>query len=367
MTAKKAVWILNRIQGFGVQTFKRLQSELGDVAKLGDPTALDQLRGKSEWGAGFANRYLELETAGDFEREMDRCAKEGIEILSILDSDYPKNLASVYDPPLVLYVKGTLIPEDNLAVAIVGSRNPSLYGLRTAARFSLELAERGFTVVSGFARGIDGEAHQSALRAKGRTIAVLGCGLDVLYPKEHGQLYEQIAAQGALLSELPLGTPPQSFHFPRRNRLISGLVAGVLVVEAGRRSGSLITARLAAEEGREVYAVPGLIDSPTSAGTNQLIQEGAKLVTGVSDILEDLAPQLQASLASIIGRSVLPQDDAVNDPVLKLLENRSLSFDEIALGLSEHPNRVRSRLTELELQGAVRRMFGGRYARRSSV
>ncbi|MBI3999379.1 MAG: DNA-protecting protein DprA, partial [Candidatus Omnitrophica bacterium] len=261
---------------------------------------------------------------------------------------------------------------DEAAVAIVGSRYPSAYGIKTAGRFASELAERGITIVSGFARGIDGEAHRGALRAKGRTIAVLGCGLDIVYPKEHALLREEVLLSGALVSEFPLSASPQAFNFPRRNRIISGLSRGVLVVEAGQKSGSLITARVAAEEGREVYAIPGPIDSITSSGTNQLIRDGAKLTVGSEDILEDLAPQIRACLNSWqvqrqsegnVSVIVRHKDGGSKDSVVKLLGDEPLSLDEITISLGEDPTQIRSRLTQLELKGVVKRIFGGRYVK----
>jgi len=377
MSVQKAVWVLNQLSGFGIQKFKRLQAELGDLSKLLDSETLNQFRLSAEWGADFVGGLRELLASSAFEREAERCEKAGIRMISLLDSKYPKNLSAIYDPPLILYVKGTLIPEDEAAIAIVGSRHPTIYGMRCSVRFASELAERGFTIVSGFARGIDGEAHRGALKVKGRTIAVLGSGLDVVYPKEHVSLYQDILESGAIVSEFPLGTAPAAFNFPRRNRIISGFAMGILVVEASQRSGSLITARIAAEEGREVYAVPGPIDSIASFGTHQLIQTGAKLVTGVEDILEDLAPQIQASLCSLqSSEKNLPekekkQEDLVgiikerenNDPILNLLADQPLSFDEIVVGLNENPVKISSRMTQLELQGVVKRVFGGRYVR----
>jgi len=213
MSVQKAVWVLNQLSGFGIQKFKRLQEELGDLSKLLDPETLKQLRLSAEWGADFVGTFRELLASDAFEREAEQCEKTGIRIISLLDSNYPKNLSAIYDPPFILYVKGTLIPEDEAAIAIVGSRHPTTYGMRCSARFASELAERGFTIVSGFARGIDGEAHRGALRAKGRTIAVLGSGLDVIYPKEHASLYEDILASGAIISEFPLARYLQRLIF----------------------------------------------------------------------------------------------------------------------------------------------------------
>ena len=299
MNIQKAVWILNRLHGFGAQKFKRLCEEVKDLATLFEPETLARLARSPEWGFDFVSQSREISKSYEFEKEFEQCEKENIQIVSLLDPTYPKNLASIYDPPLILYVKGILIPEDEISIAIVGSRHATPYGFRIAGRFAQELAERGVTVVSGFARGIDSEAHRGAVRAKRRTIAVLGCGLDIVYPKEHNALYQEILSNGgALMSEFPFGTAPFAYNFPKRNRIISGLAMGVLVVEASKRSGSLITARLAAEEGREVYAIPGPIDSIVSSGVNELVKQGAKLATCVDDILEDLAPQLRASISS---------------------------------------------------------------------
>ena len=204
------------------------------------------------------------------------------------EASYPDALRWLPDPPPVLYARGELLPQDRLAIAVVGSRRPSRYGRSMAERFGAELAEQGFTVVSGLARGVDGLAHRGALRAGGRTIAVLGCGVNRVYPPEHRGLCEDICAQGAVLSEFGFDTRPQRWNFPRRNRIISGLTLGVVVVEATERSGSLLTARHAAEQGREVFAVPGRIDVESSRGAHRLIQGGAKLVTGAGDILDEL-------------------------------------------------------------------------------
>lgn len=208
--------------------------------------------------------------------------------ISTSDAEYPKNLKNIYDPPKVLYVNGRIEARDDLAVAIVGSRRASQYGLETSERLGYELGLRGVTVVSGMARGIDAAAHRGALRGGGRTIAVMGSGHGHIYPAEHKKLYGQIAASGAVVSEFEDDIKPLPYNFPRRNRIISGLSLGIVVVEAARNSGALITADFAAEQGREVFAVPGKVSSATSSGTNQLIKDGARLVETVDDILEEL-------------------------------------------------------------------------------
>jgi len=218
---------------------------------------------------------------------------KGVATLDLADEHYPAWLRAIPDPPPVLYCDGSLEPGDRQAVAIVGSRQATPYGLRVTDALARELSALGFTIVSGFARGIDAAAHRAALASGGRTVAVLGCGLDVDYPSGHASLRTEIAGSGAVLTEFAPGTAPFATNFPRRNRIISGLALGVVVVEAAEDSGSLITARLALEQGREVFAVPGPIDAPTSRGPHGLLKQGAKLVETVNDIVEELLPQLE--------------------------------------------------------------------------
>jgi len=231
---------------------------LQTVSGIGPKTA-DHIRSFSNWRMA--------------EREVTLAAKHGVAVVTCEDPRYPRNLLNIYDYPPFLYVKGSLV-SDEVCVAIVGSRLASVYGRYVTEKISRELALKGLTVVSGLARGIDAAAHRGALAGKGRTIAVLGCGLDVVYPPENEELAQAIAANGALVTEFPFGTPPNAPNFPSRNRIISGLSLGVVVVEAGEKSGSLITARIAAEQGRSVFAVPGAIEAAGSRGTNRLIKQG---------------------------------------------------------------------------------------------
>ncbi len=220
------------------------------------------------------------------DKEYEKLTKKGIKVLTIKDKNYPKLLKEIYAPPAILYIKGKL---SEPCLSIVGSRQLSPYGYRTAPKLSFDLAKKGLTIVSGLAKGIDTLAHQAALKANGKTIAVLGSGLDNIYPRDNKKLFEEITQNGAVISEFPLGAPPKGQHFPQRNRIVSGLSLGVLVIEAGERSGSLITARQALEQNRDVFAVPGPINSLTSAGTNGLNKMGAKPVTEANDILEELS------------------------------------------------------------------------------
>ena len=243
-----------------------------------------------------AKKITEFKAWDKIDREIEKAKQHKIRIVTLFDKEYPEPLAHLPYPPAILYVKGDMIEGDRFALAIVGSRRMSEYGKKIASELSYELALSGFTIVSGLARGIDTVSHSGALKAGGRSIAVLGCGLDICYPSENKELMTAICSSGCVISEFPLGTPPMKENFPRRNRLISGLSLGVLVVEATERSGSLITARSALEQGKEVFAVPGNITSSNARGTNGLIKMGAKPVEGAADIIEELSPQLKGML-----------------------------------------------------------------------
>jgi DNA processing protein len=279
---------------------------------------------------------------------------------------YPRLLAMSASPPSPLFVAGEILPEDALAVAVVGSRQPTPYGLAVAERFGRELAGRGVTVVSGLARGIDSAAHEGALAAGGRTIAVLGCGLGVDYPPNSRPLKERVVRSGALVSELPSGAAPQTFTFPRRNRIISGLSLGVVVVEAGEKSGALITAGWAADQGREVMAVPGRVDSPLSAGTFSLLRQGATPVSDAGEILEAVgAPALFSMARPDGGRKAEKRGLRLPDalaPILSLVERGPARADEIAAAAGREIPRVLAELSRLELEGLVRKGPGGYYS-----
>lgn len=298
-------------------------------------------------------------------------AQDG-KVVALADEGYPERLRTIADPPAVLYCDGVLAPEDRYAIAIVGARQATPYGLRITTILAGELAARGFTIVSGLARGIDAAAHRAALEAGGRTIAVLGCGLDVDYPPQHADLRKEIAASGAAVTEFAAGTLPLAHHFPKRNRIISGLSLGVVVVEAAESSGSLITARLALEQGREVFAVPGPVDSPLSKGPHGLLKQGAKLTETIDDIVEELLPQLEGSpmegAARVGGRRSslspeppnLSQDERI---VYALVRGTPLHIDELAEHSRLAPAILAGILLGLELKAAVRRLPGQRYCR----
>jgi DNA processing protein len=295
-----------------------------------------------------------------FARSLDRVLSEGVSVLADTDPGYPEPLRMLGDDaPLVLYVRGALAPDDDVSVAIVGSRKCSPYGKSTAARLAGELARAGLTVISGGARGIDTHAHVGSLGAGGRTIAVMGSGIDVPYPGENQGLFARIAQAGAVISEFPPGTQPDPGNFPRRNRLVSGMALGVVVVEAAARSGARITARLALEQGKEVFAVPGNIGSPTSEGTNELIRDGATIALSAEDIVREIAPQLKARLASV--REAGPASPALSAEERALYDIISAEprhVDEIARASGLPVTRVLALLLGLELQGVVQQTEG---------
>ena len=282
------------------------------------------------------------------------------------DERYPELLHAIYDPPAVLYCDGSVEPGDRQAVAIVGSRQATPYGLRITETLAGELSALGFTILSGFARGIDAAAHRAALAAGGRTIAVLGCGLDVDYPPGHASLHAEIAGSGAVLTEFAPGTPPRATNFPRRNRIISGLALGVVVVEAADDSGSLITARLALEQGREVFAVPGPIDVPTSQGPHGLLKQGATLVETVDDIVEELLPQLDRPLQTLKTEPIaaLPEHVELSPSertVLEVMSREPLHLDDLTERSRLTTPAVAGILLGLELKALVKQLPGQRY------
>ena len=302
------------------------------------------------------------------ERELTAIERGRVEVRSLLDPTYPTRLKMIADPPPLLYITGTLTEQDELAMAIVGARRATAAGRAMTQELSHDLAGAGMTVVSGLARGVDAAAHQGALAAKGRTIAVLGCGIDRTYPPEHERLRQQIEERGAILSEAPMGAPPHSHHFPRRNRIISGLSLGVIVTEAAIRSGSLITARLAAEQGREVFAVPGFVKAETSRGTNALLKEGATLIERAQDVIDAILPQLEEA-----ARLRLQSYQEKNERGGQLGKEEQLVYDALSYdplivdnvivitGLSVPT--VMASLLSLELRQRIRQLPGQRYLR----
>jgi DNA processing protein len=365
MTDKLAWLALRGIPRVGPVLFHRLLAAFGSPARVLSATLkeLTSVRGVSP---GLAQAIHDFREWDRLEAQLHRLEAQGCRTLTLEDADYPLRLREIPIPPPILFVKGEIIPKDSLAVALVGTRRASYYGLRTCRRLARELAQQGVTVISGLARGIDTMAHQGALEGGGRTLAVLGCGLDVVYPPENRELYREIPESGALISEYPLGTPPEPQNFPRRNRLISGLALGVVVVEAAEQSGAHITVQCALEQGREVLAVPGPIDSPTSRGPHRLIQEGAKLVREVGDILTELpknapAPKDSGPKTLQVNTQGTQLSLLLDDPLLPFLGTEPVQLEEL-MQVSRLPApEVLSRLTLLELQGLIRELPGKCY------
>jgi DNA processing protein len=359
-----APWIaFGRVKGLGGVSFKRLAAYFADPTRVFSASAkeLQQVPGLDE---AIIDALMNFSEWHQVETEVHRIREAGVSIVPFTDANYPARLRMIADPPPLLYVKGEIRPDDERAVGVVGSRSASDYGRRVARDLCRGLAALGFTVVSGMARGIDGTAHETALRFGARTIAVLGSGVDRVYPSEHATLYQRISKSGAVISELPLGTRPMTFNFPARNRLISGLSLGVVVVEATEKSGSLITAALAVEQGREVFAVPGEVGSSRSRGAHRLIRQGAKLVETVDDIIEEIAPQLltRPGEAAREQKRMLPQSASAEiRKIFDLLQGSSLQIDEIIEGSGFTPARTSEILLDLELQGYLRQLPGKRY------
>ncbi len=318
--------------------------DLKDLFKdpCGLPSSLSgALKGFSDWKA--------------VERELDLVEKKGVEVITYTDGRYPALLREIYDPPVLLYTRGAFYPGSMPAVSVVGTRRPSSYGLRMSEMMARDLAAMGVVVVSGMARGCDTAAHRGALSAGGRTVAVLGSGVDVVYPPENRTLYNEIIEKGLVLSEYPMGTPPNPYNFPRRNRIISGFSMGVLVVEAPLRSGAMGTARLALEENREVFALPGPADSPKAEGTNSLIREGAVLVNRAEDIMAEL--NIKPSSPRPRRRGAAPPDSD-EEIILRLMDEGPLHIDAIIEKTGLPPGRISSMLLDMELKGFIEQRPG---------
>jgi len=332
------------------RVFEASVGELTHVERVGEKTARDIL----------------AVTEDQVDAELETAAKHDVQIVALGEEGYPKGLRHIPDPPVVLYVRGELTEEDALAIAMVGSRRPTFYGRKQAKRLSSGLASYGFTVVSGLARGIDTETHEGALAAGGRTIAVLGTGLGVVYPPENAELYMRIVESGAVLSEFPMLVPASSGNFPRRNRIISALSLGVVVVEASQRSGALITARHAMEQNREVFAVPGQVDSATAHGCHRLIRDGACLVEGPADVVDQLGPLAEAARTADIENVVRPQALKLNPrekEVYGRIDGSSVTLDEVQEATGLTVSELQSALTVLEMRRLIRRLPGQRFAR----
>ncbi len=368
MTDLEYLIALNSISDVGFIRFSNLMKRFGSPKDIFEASRA-QLEAVDKIGPKIADGILSCDKEKTLGRELKLIDKYGVKAVSYLDEGYPGNLKEIYDPPVILYVKGDIVPEDKYAVAIVGSRNASRYGTQTAERLGYELAVRGFTVASGLARGVDASGHKGALMAKGRTLAVLGSGLAEIYPPEHLGMAEDIAKSGAVVSEFPMAMPPHKDNFPRRNRIISGLSLGVVVVEAAKNSGALITADFALEQGRELFAVPGQARAMTSFGTNALIRQGAKLVESADDIIEELGGVVKGHLKAAHkkeGKPVLTAKlNGSEEKVFNATTEEPKSVDEIIEYAALAASEITGCLTRLELKGLVERLPGKLYVRKT--
>lgn len=351
----------------GPLTRQRLVRHFGSAAAVLRASA-SELREVEGVGTKICNALRAQATSDEAERVLDLCRQHDVDILTQASDAYPCELREIPDPPGLLFLRGSLLPSDNLAVAIVGTRHATPYGLEQAERLAGGLARAGLTIVSGLARGIDAAAHRAALAAGGRTIAVLGSGVLNIYPPEHEDLAEQVIARGALVSEYPPHRPPLAGAFPQRNRIVTGMTRGVIVVEAAARSGALISARHAMEQGREVFAVPGRVDSRTSRGCHQLIRDGARLVECVDDVLEELGPLPQpVPLARGAAEVRNPAELQLNEQeqaVLHAMTAEPLHIDTIIAASGLPVQRVLATVSVLEMRKLVRRHAGNLFARR---
>lgn len=367
MDSREAFVALNMIEGIGPVRARSLLEHFGDAPKILAASKSALLRVRSI-GDDTAERIASWEKSIDLAGELKRISDFGCHVLISSDENYPALLREIYDPPLVLYVKGSLTPKDKNAVALVGSRLTTHYGIETARKLAYQLAYVGVTVVSGGARGIDTAAHQGAVSGKGRTIAVLGTGINLVAPPENAELFERIAANGAIMTQFPFNRPADKQSFPIRNRIVAGMTLGTVVVEASLTSGALITANFATEYGRQIFAVPGRIDSPRSKGCHELIKKGAKLCEGVEDVLSEFEYLFPAS-----NRPPSPGETGVL-PALELNENEQkvvgavnpedeTTVDEIIRASGLPSSAVNAALFSLEMKRLVKQLPGKLFVR----
>jgi DNA processing protein len=337
------------VPGIGRVRLNQIESHFGDLESAWKASASELRQARLDDSVIRAITTWRPKIALD--AEMEKLKRFGIQVLTWHDDDYPARLKEIYDYPPLLYIRGSLTAADEWCLAVVGTRRATAYGRQVTEEIVSDLARNNITIISGLARGIDSVAHQAALDAGGRTIAILACGLDIIYPSENLNLARRIIENGALLSEYPLGTKPKPDHFPRRNRILSGMSLGVLVTEAGEGSGALITANLALEQNRDVLAVPGSILSPSSRGANNLIQEGAKLVQNCQDILEEL--NLRAVAQQLEFKEIIPESET-ESVLLKRLSTEPAHIDNICAGSGLPVATVSSTLAMMELKGLIR-------------
>lgn len=356
-------WLaLNFLPDIGPVIARRLISVFGNPENVFQ-ASMGELKKVEGLGENRIKSIVNFKQWDVIYKEIDNTIKNNARLIAFNDKAYPEGLKRIPDAPLILYVKGEIKEEDKYAIAIVGSRTPTNYGIQIAEKMAYKTADYGLTVVSGMARGIDAASHRGALRAKGRTIAVLGSGIDVPYPPENKGLINGISSSGAVISEFPLGTKPNRENFPRRNRIISALSLGVVVVEATVNSGSLITVGYALEQGKEIFAVPGNVTSSTSKGTNDLIKKGAKLVENAEEIIDELMPQIKGVLKEqrLISEKALPTMTDDEKLIYNCLGNEPKHVDTIIRETKMSISKALSILLNLELKGIVRQVEGKKF------
>ena len=373
MTSREAYIALNMVNGIGPIRVRALLDRFNEPQAILSASKSDLMQVEGV-GEEVARSVMSWREQADLDAELQRIEKAGVRVVARDDAEYPKHLREVYDPPVVLYVKGELSERDALAIAIVGSRRTTLYGQEMARKLAFQLARVGVTVVSGLARGIDTAAHNGALQAKGRTVGVIGCGIDVMYPPENQKLADEIVEKGgAVVTEFPFGVKPDKQNFPMRNRIISGWSLGTVVVEANLKSGALITANQAGEQGRQVFAVPGRADSILSRGTNKLIKDGAKLTEDVEDILNEfeyLFPKrdTEQAEADLLGGGTKPalRLSEAEEKVMAHLGQEETAIDEIIRASGLTTACVSATLLALEMKRLVRQLPGKQYVRNTA-
>ena len=362
MTDREAYIALNMTGNIGPVGVRNLVDRLGSVEAIfaADAATLAQGRGI---GPETARALVESRRQMDWAGEMERAEREGVRLVTPVDAEYPRALLEIHDPPLALYVRGTLQSRDCHALAIVGTRHPTHYGRECAERMAYRLSKVGYTIVSGLAFGIDACAHEGTLKAKGRTWAVVGSALDCLYPSAHRDLADRIALRGAVISEFPFGRKPDRTTFPMRNRIVSGMTQGVIVVEAGLKSGALITARQALEQGRSVMAVPGRVDSPVSRGTHALLKQGARLVETMDDVLEEFEFLFPRAALAPPEPTVQPELTDAERRAIQAVEGGANHVDALIRETGLDVGSVSSLLISLEMKKMLRMLPGRRVER----
>lgn len=368
MTKLEALIGLNKVSNIGSIRLKKLLDYFDKPEDILNAPQ-EKLIAVSGIGQEIANQIHSLKKE-DIDREFNLASKYNLKIITMEDEEYPENLKQIPDPPIVLYLKGEFKDEDRFSIAIVGSRRASFYGLSCAERFASDLSHQGLTIVSGMARGIDTCAHRGALKVGGRTIAVMGSGFKHIYPPENKELIQEISQEGVVISEFSIDTKPLRQNFPRRNRVISGMSLGLLVIEAARNSGALITTDFALEQGREVFALPGKVDSCTSFGTNELIKQGAKLVSCVDDILQELnlplttndrlfPPREELNCVYARIQNLSSEESLIYD----LITNQATPLDEIVEKTNMDISNISDILLRLQVRKLIRQLPGEQFTK----